>query len=296
MYPAQFDYFCPESVEEVLELLERHGEEAKLLAGGQSLIPLMKLRIASPRLLVDINRIPSLGGIREENGRLAFGALCRHAELASSAMLREKFPILHDGASLIADVQVRNRGTVGGSLVHADPAGDWGPILIALGAEVELVSRKGSRWVPLENFVTDAYTTELLPEELLTGVRVPLPEGPGGAYVKFEKRAGDFAVASVGVQLQLDEEGLCRKIAIGLGAVGPTAIRARQAEMAFSGKAPSEAAVAECERLVREAAQPFEDTRGSVEYKRHLVGVLFRRVFEVALRRAQGERIETLHL
>lgn len=297
MYPAEFEYFAPGSVDEALDLLARHGDDAKILAGGQSLIPMMKLRIASPRFLIDVNRIASLSGLRQEGDRLVMGALCRHAEIGNSGLVRLRLPLMADAASQTADVQVRNRGTVGGSLAHADPAGDWPAALLALDTTVTIAGRDGLRTVPLSEFIVDAYTTQLGPIEMLTEVSVQLPKAPsGGAYVKFEKRAGDFAVASVGVQVELGEGGQCRSIAISLGALGPMPMRARTAEALLLGRVASPALLSEAEQLVQSEAQPFDDTRGSVEYKRHLAGVIFRRAFAAAVDRALGRDVQTLHV
>ncbi len=296
MYPAEFEYFAPATVDEALDLLARYGEDAKILAGGQSLLPMMKLRIAAPRYLIDVNRIEALTGFRRDADRLVLGALCRHAEIAASPLVREHLPLMTDAANLTADVQVRNRGTVGGSLAHADPAGDWPTALMALDTDVTITGPNGSRTLPLREFIVDAYTTRLDPGEMLTGISIPFPRRPcGGAYVKFEKRAGDFAVASVGIQLEIEDSGALRRVAISLGAVGPLPIRAGAAEDALL-RTTGPAAIDEAERLVREAAQPFEDTRGSVEYKRHLAGVLFRRALTVAMDRARGKEIPSLHI
>jgi aerobic carbon-monoxide dehydrogenase medium subunit len=297
MYPSEFDYFAPQTVEEALSLLAEHGDDAKILAGGQSLVPMMKLRIASPRYLIDVNRIGGLGGLRLEGDRLVIGALCRHAEIARSALVRERLPLMTDAAHQTADVQVRNRGTVGGSLAHADPAGDWPAALLALDTVVTIAGREGQRTVPLHEFIIDAYTTQLGPIEMVTQIAVTLPKRPsGGAYVKFEKRAGDFAVASLGVQLELADGGQCRSVAISLGALGAMPARARSAEDLLRGRAPSPELLAEAALRVQAEAQPFEDTRGSVEYKRHLAGVLFRRAFAAALDRAQGRDVTTLRV
>jgi carbon-monoxide dehydrogenase medium subunit len=309
VYPADFEYFAPRTVDEALELLERYGDEAKILAGGQSLLPMMKLRIAGPKYLIDVNRIEGLGGLRREGDRLVIGALCRHADVAASALVREQLPIMTDAARLTADVQVRNRGTLAGSVAHADPAGDWPAALLALDTDVRVAGPGGTRAVPLQEFIVDAYTTELGAAEMVVGLSVALPPTPsGGAYVKFEKRAGDFAVARVGVQLGLEPGppsrtparwggggDRCRSVAISLGALGPTAIRARAAEESLQGTAPSSDRLQQAAQLVQDAAQPFADTRGSVEYKRHLAGVLFRRAFAAALDRARGRQVDTIH-
>ena len=293
MYPSEFEYFAPRTIDEAIQLLGRYGEDAKVLAGGQSLVPMMKLRIASPRYLIDINRIEGLGDLRRDGNRLVIGALCRHADIGGSTLVRDVLPIMTDAAGLTADVQVRNRGTVAGSIAHADPSGDWPAVLAALDTDVSIAGPSGSRTVSLADFIVDAYTTQLEPSEIVIGLSVGIPpKQNGGAYVKFEKRAGDFAVASVGVQIAL-EGGTCRHIAISLGALGPTAIRAVSAEEALQGRDVSEDRLAEAARLVRAAARPFADTRGSVEYKQHLAGVLFRRAFAAAFDRARGRDVET---
>ena len=297
MFPAEFEYFAPKTVSEAVELLSRYGDDAKVLAGGQSLIPMMKLRIASPRYLVDVNGIGELTGLRREGDRLLMGALCRHADVIASPIVRQHLPLMHDAAQLTADVQVRNRGTVAGSLAHADPAGDWPAALLTLDTHVTIAGLDGTRTLPLAVFIVDAYTTQLGSNEIVTQVAVTIPSGrSGGAYAKFERRAGDFAVASAGVQVALDHKDRCVEVAITLGAVGPAPFRARAAEEALTGQAPSDSLIESVERQVREAANPFEDTRGSVDYKRHLAGVLFRRAFGVALARARGEKVDTLHL
>lgn len=297
MYPAEFEYFAPQTVSEVLELLTRYGEDAKILAGGQSLIPMMKLRIASPRYLIDVNRITSLAGFKQSGDRLVFGALCRHAEIAESPVIRERLPIMTDAANLTADIQVRNRGTLGGSLAHADPSGDWPAALLALDTQVTITGRDRVRTVPLHEFIVDAYSTQLSSDEMLTEVSVSFPRRPcGGAYVKFERRAGDFAVASVGVQLELDAEGRCRDVGVSLGALGSTPLRVWAAGELLQSQTASPELLREAERLVRAQAQPFEDTRGSVDYKRHLAGVLFRRAFTAAWDRAHGNEVKTLHI
>jgi carbon-monoxide dehydrogenase medium subunit len=296
VYPAAFEYFAPETIEEALSLLAEHGGEAKILAGGQSLVPMMKLRIASPAVIIDLNRIAALTGCARAGDRLELGALCRHAEILASPLVRQQLPLMFDAASQTADVQVRNRGTVGGSLAHADPAGDWPAALLALDTRVTMVGAGGVRTIALDTFVLDAYTTALDPTELLTGISIGIPgPGSGGAYVKFEKRAGDFAVASIGVQVTLDGER-CTAAAVSLGALGAKPVRARAAEDVVTGQCVSDALLENAARLVEEACDPFADTRGSVEYKRSLAGVLFRRAFDHASRRARGEVLPPLHL
>ncbi|MBI2820904.1 MAG: xanthine dehydrogenase family protein subunit M [Acidobacteria bacterium] len=297
MYPKMFEYFSPRSLEEAIGLLSSHGEEAKLLAGGQSLIPLMKLRMSSPRYLVDINRVTEISQIREENGSLLFGALVRHAEIEESQTVRSKLPILYEAASVIGDVQIRNRGTIGGALAHADPAGDWAPVLLALDARVKCRGPKGERALGVDELQQDAYANSLSADEILTEVSVPLPgSGSGGVYLKFERKAGDFAVASAAVQVSLDENGSCRSIGVGLGAVGLTAIRARNVEALLRGKKINEALIKKAAAEAPGESDPLADTRGSVEYKRHLVQVLCARALNIAVRRARGEEVKITHV
>ncbi len=297
MYPQKFEYLCPETLEDAIELLSRYGQEARVLAGGQSLIPLMKLRLASPKYLIHLGGIQGLSTIEEQNGMICLGALTRHAEIEESSLVKSKLPILHDAVSMIGDVQIRNLGTIGGSLAHADPAGDLAPVLLALDAQVNTVGASEKRTLKIQELIVDAYSTDLESDEVLTQVLVPVPQkGSGGAYLKFERRAGDFAVASVGVQVSLKKDGTCRDIAVGLGAVGLTAIRARQAEALLRGRQVDDALAKGAAAEASAEADPFSDIRGSAEYKRHLVGVLFQRALNIALKRARGEEIDTVHV
>lgn len=297
MYPQKFEYFCPETLEDAIELLSRYGTEARVLAGGQSLIPLMKLRLSSPKYLIHLGGIQGLSAIEEQNGMISLGALTLYAEIQESSLVKSKLPILHDAVSMIGDVQIRNLGTIGGCLVHADPAGDMAPALLALGARVNTLGSSGKRTLKIHELIVDAYSTDLGEDEVVTRVLVPIPQkGSGGAYLKFERRAGDFAVASVGVQVSLQKDGTCSEIAVGLGAVGVTAIRARKAEQVLRGKQVDDALAKQAADQASAEADPFSDIRGSAEYKRHLVGVLFQRALKIALRRASGEEVETVHL
>ena len=297
MYPQKFEYLCPETLEDAIELLSRYGQEARVLAGGQSLIPLMKLRLASPKYLIHLGGIQGLSTIEEQNGMICLGALTRHAEIEESSLVKSKLPILHDAVSMIGDVQIRNLGTIGGSLAHADPAGDLAPVLLALDAQVNTVGASEKRTLKIQELIVDAYSTDLESDEVLTQVLVPVPQkGSGGAYLKFERRAGDFAVASVGVQVSLKKDGTCRDIGVGLGAVGLTAIRARQAEALLRGRQVDDALAKGAAAEASAEADPFSDIRGSAEYKRHLVGVLFQRALKIAFKRARGEEIDTVHV
>jgi carbon-monoxide dehydrogenase medium subunit len=277
MYPASFEYFAPSTLDEALSVLERYGDEAKVLAGGQSLIPLMKLRFASPRALVDLNGIDGLDGLYEDNGMLNIGALVRHKTCERSDLLRSRYAVLGGAAPQISDPIVRNRGTVAGSLAHADPQGDWGSALLAAGAQVQMQGPDGTRTVPLDDFFLGPFTTALEPTEIITWVQVPEP-GPkaGGAYFKLERKVGDFATVAVGVNVSFSN-GSVERAGIALTGVGPRNIRAEAAEQALIGHALDDEAIAEAARLAAEAAEPRDDIRGSAEYKRNVVRVFTER-------------------
>jgi carbon-monoxide dehydrogenase medium subunit len=290
MIPAAFEYHAPTSLGEATALLARLGEDAKVLSGGQSLIPLMKLRLASPPHVVDINGIPGLAGIREADGVLRIGALTRESDLEASDLVRTRYPLLHETTKVIADPIVRNLATLGGNLAHGDPANDHPATMLALGAEVVAAGPRGERRIPIAAFFTGPFATALDPGEILTEIRVPVPAArSGGAYVKMERKVGDFATAAVAVQLTLSAAGTCEQVGIGLTNVGLTPIKATQAENALKGKRPDDAAIAQAARLAAEAAQPAEDLRGSVEYKRDLVRVLTARALRRAVQRAGGQ-------
>lgn len=294
MYPRAFHYHRAGSLKEAVSLLSELGPEAKLLAGGQSLIPLMKLRFANPSHLVDLNFIPRISYIRQEGDTIRFGALTRHAEIEFSDTAKQ-VPIVHDCAAGIADVQVRNRGSLGGSLAEADPSGDWGPVLLTLSTEVCCVGPSGERTVPLSKFFVDAYTTVLGHEELISEVIVKMPpKSSGGAYLAFKRCAPVYASAAVAVQLTL-EDGVCKDAGIYLGAVGLMAIKAAEAEAALRGQAVSAKTIAAAAEAARAAADPQPDMRGSVEYKRTLVAALTKRAIDVAVRRSRGEQVEVSH-
>jgi carbon-monoxide dehydrogenase medium subunit len=296
MYPHAFRYHRAASLPEAVSLLGELGEEAKVLAGGQSLIPLMKLRLSSPAHLVDISFVPDIAHINKEGETLRLGALSRHADLAASDAV-SAIPLLHDCAAGIADVQVRNRGTLGGSLAEADPSGDWGAALLALPAEVRCIGPTGERTVPISEFFLDAYTSALAPGELVREVVVKVPGGKsGGAYLAFKRCAPVYATASAAVQLQMEDGDVCREARIVLGCVGLTAIRAAEAEAALRGQAINEQSIRRAGEAAMAAADPQPDMRGSVDYKRALVSALVRRAIEAALRRARGEKVQVSHL
>jgi aerobic carbon-monoxide dehydrogenase medium subunit len=277
MYPARFEYHAPASVEEALELLERYGDEGKVLAGGQSLIPLMKLRFASPRALVDINRIEGLDSIGEDDGFLSIGALVRHKDCETSGALQGRYGVLGDAAPQISDPVVRNRGTVVGSLAHADPQGDWGSALMAAGARLEVASAGGTRTIPLDELFQGPFTTSLQPNEIATAVQVPNPgASAGGTYLKLERKVGDYATVGVAVHLSFDN-GTVDRAGIALTGVGPRNLRAETAEAALAGAELNDDTIKAAAELAAEAAQPRSDERGSADYKRSVVRVFTER-------------------
>jgi carbon-monoxide dehydrogenase medium subunit len=289
MLPARFEYSAAHSLDEAVALLGEHGDEAKVLAGGQSLIPLLKLRFAEPSLLVDIGRIQGLDGVSESNGHLTLGALARHNQLASELLIGERYAAIATAAPLIADPLVRNLGTVGGSLAHADPAGDWGSVMLALDAEVVVRGPTGERTIPIDDFLVDTFTTSLEPTEVLTSIRVPTP-GPrsGGTYLKLERKVGDFATVAAAVALELGSGGHIDRAGIALTAVASRNVKAREAEEALVGSEPSGELFAEAARLASSAADPISDTRGSAEYKRAVAQTFVRRGLERCLDQARA--------
>jgi aerobic carbon-monoxide dehydrogenase medium subunit len=287
MIPPSFEYLRPKTVPEAFAMLQQHGDEAKILSGGQSLIPMMKLRLARPGVLVDINRISGLSYVKEEGGYLKIGGLTREAELEASPLVRSKYPILFDTAHVIADPQVRNMATVGGNLAHGDPANDHPATMVTLGAQVIATGPKGERVIPIEDFFVSLFATALQHEEILTEVRIPVPVArSGGAYFKLERKVGDFATAAVAAQLTLDEKGVCQSVGIGLTNVGPTPVKARKAEEFLRGKDSDESNIAQAAQLAADESTPSPDLRGPVEYKKGLVKELTKRALTRALERA----------
>jgi aerobic carbon-monoxide dehydrogenase medium subunit len=289
MFPGAFEYSSPATLDEVLSLLTQHGDDAKVLAGGQSLIPLLKLRFAAPVILVDIGRVGSLEGIRRENVHVRIGARTRHRDVESATDLRGTLDVLLDAAPLISDPLIRNMGTVGGSVCHADPAGDWGAVMLALGAEFVLRSSTGERVVPADGFFEGPFTTGLKANEVMTEIRVPLGAGrAGGTYLKLERKVGDFASVAAAVHVVLGGDGRVASAGIGLCAVGAHSIKANAAESALVGQTPSDDVINEVARLASEAAEPKADIRGSAEYKRDVARVFVQRGLRTAVNRAQG--------
>ena len=285
MLPSRFEYHRAATLDEALSLLAQYGEDAKVLAGGMSLIPLMKLRFASPGHLIDVNRVPGLDGISEADGQLRIGSLVRHNTLTSSDVIA-RYPTIASAAPQIADPIVRNWGTIGGSLVHADPAGDLGSVMLALGGSVVLTSSGGQREVAIADFLVDTFQTSIQPNELLTEVRVPTASArSGGTYLKLERKVGDFATVGVAVALTLSN-GSIGRAGIGMTGVGLKNLQATEAEAALAGATPGPEAFAEAGRLAAASSSPIGDVRGSEAYKRHMVDVYVQRglarAFEMA--------------
>ncbi|MEL6250475.1 MAG: xanthine dehydrogenase family protein subunit M [Bacteroidota bacterium] len=288
MIPAPFDYYAPTTLDEAISLLQELGDEAKILAGGHSLLPMMKLRFASPEQLIDINNIPGLSYIKEEDGFLKIGALTKEAELEHSDIIPGKYPIFLDATKLIADPQVRNMGTLGGNLAHGDAANDHPAVMLAMRAEVLATGPEGQRTIPIDEFFYGFYMTALGETDILTEIRIPIPAaGTGNAYHKLERKVGDYATAGVAVQLTLDNDGVCTYAGIGLTNVNPTPLRAERSEQALVGNKLTEEVIAQAAQFASEDCNPSDDLRGDEEYKRAMVGVLTKRMIHKAMERAQ---------
>jgi len=288
MIPAAFEYHAPSSLAEATALLAQWGDDAKVLSGGQSLIPLMKLRLARPGHLIDINGISGLAYVREEGGFLRIGALARESDLEESEVVRARYPMLLETCRVIADPLVRNLATVAGNLAHGDPANDHPATMLAYDAELTAVGRGGERRIPIASFFTGPFTTALTPGEILTEVRIPAPPPrSGGAYRKLERKVGDFATVAVAAQVTLGADGTCVRAGVGLTNVGATPIRAR---VTLEGKRLDDAAIRQAAEAAATQSQPSADLRGSVEYKRDLVKVLTSRALRAAAERAASGR------
>ena len=289
MLPASFGYVAARSVEEALQLLTQHGDDAKLLAGGHSLIPAMKLRLASPRYLIDLGSVPGLRGVRIDGESLAIGALTVHADIAASDLVRKQLPGLADAASMIGDVQVRNRGTVGGSVAHADPAADLPVILTALNASFVLQSASGNRTVGTQDFFIDFYTTTIAANEVLTEIRVPLPpSGAGTAYAKLPHPASGYVVVSAGVLIHRQPSGQCESARIAIGGMGSNPIRAAATEAALQGQPLTPDVIAKAAAKAADGTDPDDDSYASADYKRQVATVYARRAIEAAVERARN--------
>jgi len=289
MIPAAFDYHRPATLDEAVALLARHGDAAKVLSGGMSLLPVLKLRLGSISHLVDIGRIPGLEYTREEGGVLKIGGATRQATLERSDLIGAKYPILRDAVGLIADPLVRNRATVGGNLANGDPGNDLPAIMIALGATLVARGPKGERAIPANQFYKGIYSTALAPDEILTEIRVPVPPPrSGGAYLKLKRKVGDFAAAAAAVQVTLDAKGAIERAGIALTNAGPTPVEAADAAKYLVGKTLDDNVVGEAARLAAAKSAPSADQRGSVEYKREMARVLAGRALRKAVERAGG--------
>ena len=290
MFPAAFDYSSPSTLEEALGVLAQRGDDAKVMAGGQSLIPLLKLRFSQPQLVVDIGRLPGMAEIKREEGHIRIGALVRHVDVERSTELAKYLPLMVEAVHWISDPLVRNRGTVVGSVCHADPSGDWGSIMLALNAELVAQSKSGERVIPIDGFFQGPFTTTLRPDEVATAIRIPLPTGPsGGSYHKLERRVGDFATVAVSVQIELDGRKV-KKAGIGLTSVGATNIKAKEAEQALIGHELTDDVIAEAAKRAAAASEPKDDIRGTAAYKKDVVRVFVQRGLKAALARAQEVR------
>jgi carbon-monoxide dehydrogenase medium subunit len=287
MIPPAFEYLRPKTIPEAIAFLQQYGDDAKILSGGMSLIPMMKFRLARPGYLIDINRISGLSYIKEEAGYLRIGGLTRESELESSALIHSKYPIILDTARVIADPQVRNMATLAGNLAHGDPANDHPATMLALGAQVVAIGPQGERVLPIESFFVTLFTTALQHDEIVSEIRIPVPPPrSGGAYLKLERKVGDFATAGVAAQLTVDSGGICQKAGIGLTNVGATPVKASKTEESLRGKKLDEVNIAQAAQLAAGEAQPSSDLRGPAEYKRGLVKELTRRALARAYERA----------
>lgn len=291
MIPGAFTYLAPRSVPEAISLMQQHGDDAKVLAGGQSLIPVMRFRLAEPKYIIDVNRIEELTGIAQRGDQLIIGALVREVDLERHPLVREHFPILIDTSEVIADPLVRNLSTVGGNLAHGDPANDHPATMLALRAEVVAVGPNGERVIPIDDLFVDTFTTSLATDELLTEIRIPMPEpGSGAAYVKFERKVGDYAVAASAINLTLDSDGRVTQAGIGLTNASYKPLRAANAEAALTGQEPTDDVIRAVAEAAAAEADPSEDLRGSVDYKRAMVRTMTTRAIARALDRARASR------
>lgn len=288
MIPAPFDYSSPTSIQEALNLLKKHGDDAKILAGGHSLIPMMKLRLATPAHLIDINSIPGLSYIKEEGGFLKIGALTREVMLEESDIIKAKYPIFTDASKLIADPQVRNMGTIGGNIAHGDAANDHPAVMIALRAQVVITGLQGTRTVPIDEFFHGFYSTAVQAGEILTEIQVPIPpKGTGSAYHKLERKVGDYATAGVAVQVTMDGSGKCTAAGIGLTNVNATPMRAKRSEDALIGKKIDDSAINQAAHFAALDCNPSKDLRGDEDFKRAMIQTLTRRIIQKAVSRAK---------
>lgn len=289
MKPCAFEYFAPASVREVMDLLEQYGDQAKILAGGQSLVPVMNFRLARPEVLIDINGLKELEYIREETNELVIGALTRERDVELAALMRQKCPLLPEAISYIGHATIRNRGTVGGSLAHGDPSAEIPTAICALEGTIRTLGPDGERTVEPEEFFLTYLTTSLEPSEILMDVTVPvLPDGTGWSFTELSRRSGDFAIVAVAIVLLMDNSGACNQARIALGGVAPTPVRAREAEDILSGQILSYALVEEAGKLSIEATDPDSDYHASAEYRRGMTKALVQKGLREAWERTRG--------
>jgi carbon-monoxide dehydrogenase medium subunit len=288
MIPGEFDYYSPGTLAEALSLLRQHGSDAKLLAGGQSLIPAMRFRLSMPAVLIDLNGIEGLEYLREDNGHLAIGAMTRESALEDSSLVQSRFHVLADAARVIADPVVRNRATVGGNIAHADPANDHPAVMLAYNAEVIALGPNGTRAIPIDRFFVDLFQSDLAENEILTEIRIPRPgANSGGAYVKMERKVGDYAIAAAAVQLTLNGD-TCTSARIALTNVNPVPMRATNAEQTLVGQVLTDEIIEAAGVAAAAACDPSPDLRGSVAYKRDMTRVLTKRAIRQAMERARS--------
>jgi len=284
MIPGPFEYFAPRSLSEAVQYLSAHKDDVKILSGGQSLLPLMKMRLSKPAFVVDIGRLPGLDQIIEQGDQLVIGALVTHAQIEFSDLLKRKCPLLPQTATTIADVQVRNRGTIGGSIAHADPAGDWPATIMALDAEIQVYGPNGERWVKCDEFFLGLLMSVLEPDEIVTAVRAPVTGNDKTAYMKAAPRSSGFAVVGVAVRLAVDSAGNCNRAAIGITGVTDKAYRPERVEQMLSGKRLDSAIIQQAAAEACRNVEPIEDINGSADYRKQLTEVYVARTIEAALR------------
>ena len=289
MKPPRFDYLAPRTLDEALAHLHHHGDQAKILAGGQSLIPMLNFRLAHPGVVVDVNRLTDLAYVRQHDGGVAVGALTRQHAVERSELVRGRVPVVAEACRFIGHAPIRHRGTFGGNLAHADPASELPAVMVALEAEMAVASRAGSRAIPAGQFFIGPLTTALQPGEMLTEIRIPAaPPRSGGAFVEMARRAGDFALVGVAALVTLDEAGQCARARIALCGVGPTPVRARAAEDALVGQAPTTAVLDEAADRAAAATSPPSDVHGSAEFRRKLARHFARQALAAAIQRSGG--------
>jgi carbon-monoxide dehydrogenase medium subunit len=291
MIPTAFDYIAPKTLDEAMRALAAHGEDAKLLAGGHSLLPLLKLRLAHPGVLIDLGRIPGLDGISRQNDKVVIGALATHYQIESSELLKKNCPLLPETAREIGDVQVRNRGTIGGNLAHADPSADWPAAILALGGELRLRGPRGVRRLAAEEFFVGPLTTAIAPDEILTEIRVPASERRcGSAYLKMAQQASGFAIVGVAVALRVDAKGCCEEIGIGVTGLGDKPFRARAVEARLRGNKLTPKLIAASAAQVADGIDPLEDLHAAAPFRAHLARVYAARAIQAAAKRTSGSR------